>query len=69
MMIAKNSRGMPNIKHITIRNIRTKNRVATMLPVSVDVPESRMRPITSVWLINSNAIILSPIGKPPISGG
>lgn len=58
MITAVNSRGMPNIMAITTMSRRTKNNVATMLPVSVLVPDSMMRPITSVWFINIQLIFL-----------
>lgn len=48
MMMAKNSKGMPNMKAITIRNKSMKNNVATILPVNELVPDSRILPITSV---------------------
>jgi len=60
-----NSRGIPNMKATTMRNKSIKNRVATMLPVRVFVPDSMILPITSVWLMNSNAIILSPTKRQP----
>lgn len=63
MMTARNSNGMPNMKATTQRNSSIKNRVATMLPVSVLVPDSMMRPITSVWFMNIHDILFSPPQK------
>ena len=70
MMTARNSNGMPNMKAIVIKNRSIKNRLATMLPVRLLVPELIVVPMISVALMNRKAMFNpSPIGKQQVSTG